>query len=160
MTQDAARSVYEIRTAVPADAPAIREMARALFSESTRSFMPLDESAIDRQLFASLSEPFGRIGFRDRLPVAFACFGFESAEFDRRVRLKSRYLYVKPECRGSPLAHMFLRDAERFAAESGCFEVQVGLSAGINTQRVNRWFRRIGYADLGGILVVRLRHGH
>lgn len=58
-------------------------------------------------------------------------------------------IYVDPEHRGTLCGYRLIREFERWAIESGASEVHMSVASGINTERTEELYERLGYSFYG-----------
>lgn len=65
--------------------------------------------------------------------------------------------YVAPEYRGSSAALRMFKDFERWAISIGANEISLGVSTGVDPERTDSFYKRMGYLCAGGIYKKYLR---
>lgn len=58
-------------------------------------------------------------------------------------------IYVRPEKRGSSIGYGLIKDFERFAIDNNADFVFLGVSSDINSDKVGKFYNKIGYSDKG-----------
>lgn len=155
----------EVRRATAADVDALVEMGRAMHAESPRYRDKTFSADKLRQLAAHLSAhpeqgavlvaagPDGAVGMFVGI-LGERWFGTDRYATDLAV-------YVKPEHRGTSAFLRLVRAAERWAAECGVEEIDLGVSTGTDTEHTVHAYQRLGYTLLATRVVTKkLNHVH
>ena len=139
-----------VRIATEDDIAAIVAMCHDMRAESIVPFPPMEEE-VYRERLAMLGPAY-------LLLVAEcddAIVGFMGAQlgifvFSSRIFVYHDMFYVKPEKRGTKAAMMLVTGLETWAAECRADRVCVGLHTGLNPDRLDRFYRKLGYTYMGG----------
>lgn len=137
-----------IRRAAPEDLPALSRMADAMRKESPRyaavSFSPERMTAM---LQAMLSSVCCAVFVAEESGAVVGMIGMMSANYffsDERYACDLA-VYVIPERRGGRAGLALVRAAESWAKAQGVREICLGVSAGIDAERVGGFYRVLGY---------------
>ena len=146
-----------VRPADHADAACVVALARAMHDESPRyrghSFDPLKVADHFHALVplggAFVAETDGRI-------VGLLA-GFVIEDFFGHDKVAGEYaLYVLPEARGGSAGARLLAAFEAWGRRQGAKEAYLGITAGIDTERVAQFYERLGYQRVGVSLTKEL----
>lgn len=109
----------------------------------------------DRITYATTQPNF--IGFIDEAFKGFMLSGLSSTWYSPQVDCHEQLLYVFPEHRGTSMAPRLIRATEEAARDLGAVNMIAGVSTGIDDDRVEALYRRLGYTQLGHTLTKRLQ---
>lgn len=76
--------------------------------------------------------------------------------FGRDLIAKDTVWYVHPDHRGSPAGLRLLQHFSEWAIEKGAREICIGLSSGINPERVGKFLERLKFESVGGLYKRRI----
>ena len=147
----------KVRMADELDVPALVALGRAMHAESPRfSGVEFSESKVIDTTRELLRNPWSLVlvAERDGAVIGMIAgmvteyfFGFERYAFDL-------VFFVSQEHRGSSAAVRLLSEWDRVLAEDGHVrEAVLGISTGVNAERTQRLYERLGYRESGSILV-------
>jgi GNAT superfamily N-acetyltransferase len=151
-----------VRTLRREDIDRLVPMGRRMHGETAYSFLPFDEDKI-RQLMGGIIErpdawcglvaedcgkPVGMLG--GYLTTYFFC--------DEKLAC-DLILFVEPEWRGSSAAARLIRAFREWAVERGARELCLSVSTGACAGAIGRFYRGLGFAQVGGVYKLRLGDG-
>lgn len=135
----------KVRPATRADLPQILPLGKLMHAESRYSsvpFSPIKVSAtfaalIDGQGCVFVAEKDGEIigGIAGFLGPVW--FGIDQT-------LMELTLFLKPECRGGTLAARLIKAFVAFGREQGCTLIQSGVVSGVEQERTEKLYQRLG----------------
>lgn len=133
------------------------ELGRQMHAESRYADLPFDEDHIRRYCIQSLHEP-EKIGiFIEanvvRVTAAIALFRVPYYFAPSESYASDFMLYVAPDKRGGRGARNCLKRAERWAREHGMREILLGITAGIDDVKAERFYAIHGYRPLGRFMM-------
>jgi GNAT superfamily N-acetyltransferase len=141
------------RLATLEDLPFISSMCVDMHLESRYSKYVLDLEKVEAKVAALIESPIGIVlvtgnGF---LMGGVADFWFGPAKYAFEW-----LLYVKPEARGSSEAPVLAKAYVVRAKELGAIDVHIENTTGVEVERVERLFTKLGFARVGGNFVMEL----
>jgi GNAT superfamily N-acetyltransferase len=141
------------RLATLEDLPFISSMCVDMHLESRYSKYVLDLEKVEAKVAALIESPIGIVlvtanGF---LMGGVTDFWFGPAKYAFEW-----LLYVKPEARGSSEAPALVKAYAVRAKELGAVDVHIENTTGVEVEKVERLFTKLGFARVGGNFVMEL----
>jgi L-amino acid N-acyltransferase YncA len=145
----------KIRTATPADIPALVELLLAMRDETRYAGLDVSPERLARNLGTQFS----------RMDAAQCCFVAENAEgtlvgvlagslrqfiFQEFVTATEGLFYVHPAARGTTAAVKLIYGFREWAIARGVREVQFSVRSGKDIARTDRLMKRLGFNLIGG----------
>lgn len=138
--------------------PRLKQLAVAMHHESARRHLTWAADEVALELVYHSTQPDTHCGFvaeaADQL-IGFIGGSVKRFEFSAQSRLCSTFVYVTPEYRGTRAFPKLLNAFESWALAHAVPYVEIGMSGGVNTPRLQRMFERIGYKRIGNVLAHR-----
>jgi len=142
-----------LRNARIEDIPAIRNLGERLRLESKVWFPESDLAYLTEVLSHQFSHPDiyccivaeigpNIVGWLNGLITNYEWSPFKIAA--------QRVLYVVPEARGSVVARRLIRAFIKWAEDKGARRQLLGLGNGLSPDKVDRFYRRLGFEPIGG----------
>ena len=146
-----------VRRAEKKDVNKLVELGKLMHKESVYSKYAFDEDYIKFYGDYMMDHPdeYGVFMAEDNEgEVTAMVAGFISKMyFNPEVKIAHDFLlYVHPEKRGGIAAVRVMRAYEKWAKDVGASEVSMGITAGIDNERAERFFSGIGYDPKGSFL--------
>lgn len=151
-----------IRAARSEDIPAFVELARAMHADSSYRDFAFSEQHLTGYLAMALDTPsrycilVAEQG--DRLVGFFAGY-LESFVFGPETVAYDTAFFVAPEHRGTTTAKRLIEAFRTWAIAHGAREIGLGISTGIDIERVGGFYERLGWSRSGVIYKQRLDRG-
>lgn len=147
--------MFNVREAVPEDAPRLLRLAEAMHKESGRySRYPLSLSRLEQLVQALISQQEGCLLVLEHggTPVGML-WGALSEMFFTRVRIASDILwYIEPHYRKGWGAVKLVRRFEEWGKGQGAAEIQLAVSADIDNLTAVRFAEALKYELSGWVL--------
>ena len=145
-----------VRNATENDWPTVLDFGRRLHSESLWRVLPFDEDkaiALLRWYARTPATSCFLIAERKGEVAGFLMAYMGDLAFSYERRAINGFYYVVPDQRGSLAGLRLLRHFKAWARKHGAFEVQIGMSGGINTDRMIRFLEHLGFRHTGDIFL-------
>lgn len=149
-----------IRSARSEDAATILEMGERLHQEGAYRFLPFDREKVRRWIEGYLTLHERRCLFvAERSGVLAGMLGgyLDDYFFCDELVAHDAFVFVERERRGSVAAVRLIRAFREWATARHARELCLGISSGVNTERVGRFYERMGLTRVGAIYKQRLR---
>jgi GNAT superfamily N-acetyltransferase len=146
-----------IRTALP-DEPGLSDLAVTMHLESERRHLTWAPDEFAQEVVYHATQPSTHCGFVAESAgraVGFIGGCVKRFDFSTQSRLCSTFIYVSPDFRGSTAFPKLLRAFESWAVSHAVPYVEIGMSGGVNTKRLQLMFAKIGYQWIGNVLAYR-----
>jgi len=142
--------ILSIRSAVPADLPAIAQFIRDLADyEKLAHEVRFDEAALGDRLFGPRPYAEVIIGEIDGMPQGFALFFHNFSTFEGKPGLYLEDLFVRPEARGSGLGKALLAHLAKLCVTRDCARLEwsvldwnapsIGFYKGLGARMMDEW---------------------
>lgn len=151
-----------IRGARLNDIPAFVELARAMHASSVYRDFVFSEQHLAGYLAMALDAPSRYcilVAEHDHRLVGFLAGYLESFVFGPETIAYDTAFYVAPEHRGTTTAKRLIAAFRAWAIDRGAREIGLGISTGIDDDRVGGFYERLGWSRSGVIYKQRLDHG-
>ena len=141
-----------VRPAETKDAEKIVDLGQVMHEESVFSDHQLDRDHLISYAFNAIRDPknFGFfVNEDDDGEINGAVLGYIGSHyFAPKVKVAYDFInYVHPSKRGGIAAVRLLKKYEEWAKKAGASEIVFGVSAGINNDRAEKFYRGLGYAQ-------------
>lgn len=151
-------SQVTVRLGCQDDTAAFLRLAEAMHEESARRGLSLDGQLVENEVGYHVHRPHTNCCFvaecNDQV-VGFIGGLLKRFEFSTAQRLCSTFVYVVPAFRGSFAFLKLLRAFEAWGEQHGAVLVQIGMSGGVNSNRLRILFGKLHYRHIGNTLVWR-----
>ena len=153
------RSMH-VGPAHPLDTDAVMALCEQLHQESVYRSLPFDRRKVADYISRVTLDPANRCLFVAR--IAGHARGMLAGYLDEYVFCDGRVaydtvFYVEKRQRGSLMAKLLITAFRDWAADRGAREVCLGVSSGINNDRVGRFYESLGFTCVGALYKQRLR---
>jgi GNAT superfamily N-acetyltransferase len=150
--------MIEVRAPKPADLPALLALAQRMHAEGAYSFLPFDPKKVALLFVAcgAMKDHFAAVADRGGAPVGFLGGKLATYPFCNETLATDLGFFVAPEHRASTAAVRLLRAFRAWAKERGAREVSLGVSSGVDVERIGALYERMGFRAMGGIYRERL----
>ena len=149
-----------IRSIEKHDVKAVVELGAEMHRLSAFSFLPYDKKkAFDFvKLFIENREDFICFVAEDKGNIV-GMIGGEISEyfFCHELILNDWALFVLPSQRSYPVVKKLINRFVEWGIQEGVREICIGISTGVDTDRVGTLFKRSGFACVGGVYKKRVR---
>lgn len=145
-----------VREAVIDDLFAILGMARDLHAESRLAFMPFSPDRFRRHLEHCMSLGFLEVAIEGHEYVGFMMGLIGPSFYSECMQGVEMILYVKPDERGSRHAKDLLDHFTQWSARTGAVECVAGSGAGVDIERVRKFYERNDYVKVGDLFARRV----
>lgn len=134
-----------IRPAVRADLPAIIELGKLMHAESRYASIPFSPIKV-AATFAALLDGQGCVFVAERKgEIIGGIAGFLGPVwFGVDQTLMELTLFIKPGTRGGKAASMLIKAFVDFGKSRGCRLIQSGVVSGVNQERTEKLYQRLG----------------
>lgn len=146
-----------VRAACPYE-PELGPLAWAMHLESERRHLPWAAEEVMAELVYHSTQSATHCGFVAQAAgrmVGFIAGRLRDFEGLQAQRLCSTFIYVVPAYRGSWAFLKLLQAFEGWAAARRVGHVEIGMSGGVNVERLEVMFARLGYELAGNVLAWR-----
>lgn len=148
-----------VRPAKREDIDKIIDMVYSMLNESVYAFLPFDREKVRRGIIAFIEKPDKYCFFvaEEGKILSGILGGYLTDYYFCQEKLAcDSVLFVKPEYRGSSAAMKLVRTFRDWAASRKAREVCLGVSSGVNLERTNRFYEKMGFTRVGGVYKQRL----
>ncbi|HEY4117563.1 MAG TPA: GNAT family N-acetyltransferase [Byssovorax sp.] len=141
-----------------ADVHAVVALARRMHAEGAYAFLPFDATKVAASVVASaaLADRYAAIAVRGGVIVGFLGGALTTYPFCNERLAHDVGFYVAPEARASSAAVRLIQAFRAWAVEQGAREVSLGVSSGVEVDRIERLYTRLGFRRMGGVYRERL----
>ena len=142
--------------------PAVLELLRAMHRESEMRAIPVDVPKLTMVIERCISrDDHCCLVYRNaRAELLGVLIGHANEHFfSRQKGVWDLAFYVRPEMRGSIVAHRLWRAFRDWAVSVGANELWMGTGAGISVERADRFLTGLGMRRAGGIYRLDFRNG-
>jgi GNAT superfamily N-acetyltransferase len=151
-----------IRLATPADVPALLVLSRDTHARSRYASLPYRAERVQQALLNVMQRGQGKYvllaSCNAQDHVVGALLGvLEQALFTDAYSASIMYFLVDPAVQMGGHGPRLLRAFELWAGNRGVADINFGINAGIDSARVARFARRMGYVGVGENLVKQVR---
>lgn len=150
----------DIRAATPGDCAEIIEMGERMHREGAYRFLPFDRDKVRLRLEEYLEHPGRHCLFvAEHRGALIGMLGgyLDDYVFCDELVAYDTVVFVEGRHRGSAAALRLVRAFRGWAIARGAREICLGISSGVNTDRVGKFYERLGLARVGAIYKQRLR---
>jgi GNAT superfamily N-acetyltransferase len=143
-----------IHRPAPAKVLAIVRLAQRMHAESAFRDLPLVVAKVAATVNRCLTQPdthFGMVAELDGEVIGFLGGALGTYPFCNEILAHDLGFYVASESRRSTAAVRLLRAFFAWAKEKGAREVQLGVSSGVDVDRIGAFYERLGLRRMGGI---------
>lgn len=140
-----------IRKGKETDIHAVIAMGKAMHDESSLSDMTFDVDKCEQWFFSALENGLVVIAENDGKYLGMLGAGTGELDFSKDKIAFDHLVYVIPEYRGTRLAERMIKVYILWAKEMGVKEgrINIGINSGINTERTERFYRKLGFVRSG-----------
>lgn len=153
----------KVRKAVAADAMRVVSLAHRYYEEAPYMPYAFDYNAAMASFFTAIHDPdhVFLIAVTDNLKFAGMLWGIKAnpLPWTPSVSAMDILFYVGKEHRGSRAAVSLVREYEAWAKASGCDEVILSTSSGLDMDRTTGFYKRLGYKLVGYQLQKEVKDG-
>lgn len=142
-----------LRSARSEDAADLAKLGESLRRESKIWFPEIDQNYLKETLKAQLSQPHNYcciIAENSSNIVGWLNGLIATYEWSPLRFAAQRILYVAPDARGLLVARRLIRAFVTWAEENGARRQLLGLGNGLNPEKVDRFYRGLGFEPIGG----------
>lgn len=150
-----------VRLADITDIKRIHELAQELLADSVYAGIKMDDKQFKLTVAGLIGSKTGAVFVivdEDDTVQGFLLGIIDNLFFSRARYATDLATYVRPAFRAfAPF--MFRRFTKWARSKPGVAEITLGISSGIgDTERVGRFYQRLGYQPVGGLYVMRVSH--
>jgi GNAT superfamily N-acetyltransferase len=148
-----------VRPATEEDIGELVEMGRRMHEEGAYAFLPYEAEKVRRLITGLVERPdcsCALVAEHDH-GLAGMLGGYLTDYFfcDAKVAC-DLVLFVERDYRGSSAAARLIQGFREWARARGARELCLGISTNINTEAIGRFYRSLGFTQVGGIYKQRL----
>lgn len=66
-------------------------------------------------------------------------------------------VFVEPSSRGGSAAYRLMKDFEEWGKDKDALEMTIGVSTGVEPQKIHEFYKKLGYACVGGLYKKNLK---
>jgi GNAT superfamily N-acetyltransferase len=140
-----------IRRAKETDLNAIIFMGKAMYAESSLQTLAFDVAKCEQWFFRVLTDGLVIVAEHEDKFIGMLGAGITQPEYSRDFVAYDDLVYVVPDYRGTRTAERMLNVYIAWARERGIKEgnISIGINAGINTARIERFYGKLGFKRSG-----------
>jgi len=150
----------QVRRAQAPDTAAIIMLGEHFHQESFYSHLPYDGQRVADYISYVINNPANYCLYvadmQDQIIGVIGGYLDHYLFCDERVAYDTVF-YVEKQNRGSLAAKLLVNAFREWAMEHHACEICLGISSGINTERVGKFYERLGFTCVGSIYKLRLR---
>jgi GNAT superfamily N-acetyltransferase len=146
------------KPASPEHVKQVIALARRMHAEGAYAFLPFDPAKVLAGILAcaTLVDHFAAVALRHDAIVGFLGGALTTYPFCNERLAHDLGFYVAPEARASTAAVRLVRAFRAWAVEQGARELSLGVSSGVNVERIEALYGRMGFTKMGGVYRERL----
>ncbi|HEY4116750.1 MAG TPA: GNAT family N-acetyltransferase [Byssovorax sp.] len=152
------RGACAVREVSAGDLRTVVALARRMHAESAFAFLAFDVGSVTSGFEAVVGreDHFGAVAERGARVVGFIAGRLAHYPFSREILASDLAFYVAPEARASTAAVRLVRALWTWAESKGARELSLASSSGVEVERLEQFYGRLGLAKMGSIHRVRL----
>ncbi len=151
-----------VRTVRREDIGALVEMGRRMHEEGAYNFLPFDAEKVERLMAGIIEQPeswCGLVAENGGVPVGMLGGYLTDYFFCNEKLACDVILFVEREWRGSSAAARLVRAFRDWAAARGARELCLSVSTNVDADAIGRFYRGMGFTQVGGVYKLRLGNG-
>ena len=147
-----------VRTVVVDDLNEVCKMLELFHAESAFKDIPFSAAELMMFLSSCVSKPeiFLRLAENGNVICGVMLAYRAKYFFSKHAGAWEELVYVKPEFRGQSTSRRLIKAYVEWARLAGVVRVNLGTSAGINTDRVVAFYEKLGFSTVGATLSMKL----
>lgn len=143
-----------IRGLKESDSDQIVELAKSEHNESYYNFLTFSEDKIRALIKTTIAMPDGTICYvaeEHGKIIGFICGYLIMYASTNDFFTQDLTIYVIPDKRGTLAAKKLIKYLECWAEMKGCKELALSITSNINTERTGKFYKLLGFSDIGRI---------
>jgi GNAT superfamily N-acetyltransferase len=143
-----------IRGLKESDSDQIVELAKSEHNESYYNFLTFSEDKIRALVKTTIAMPDGTICYvaeEHGKIIGFICGYLIMYASTNDFFTQDLSLYVTPDRRGTVAAKRLIKYLECWAEMKGCKELALSITSDINIKRTGKFYKLLGFSDIGRI---------
>jgi GNAT superfamily N-acetyltransferase len=148
-----------VRTVRPEDIESLIGMGRRMHDEGAYKFLPFDAEKVRRLMEGIVARPdawCGLVAEEGGVPVGMLGGYLTDYFFCHEKLACDLILFVERKWRGSSAAARLIRAFQDWADARGAREVCMSVSTDVDAEAVGRFYRGMGFTQVGGVYKFRL----
>ena len=144
----------KIRGLEESDSDQIVELAKSLHNKSYYNFLTFSEDKIRALIKTTIAMPDGTICYvaeEHGKIIGFICGYLIMYASTNHFFTQDLSLYVTPDRRGTVAAKRLIKYLECWAEMKGCKELALSITSDINIKRTGKFYKLLGFSDVGRI---------
>tara|TARA_R100000750_G_C2313393_1_gene83405 strand:- start:255 stop:725 length:471 start_codon:yes stop_codon:yes gene_type:complete len=144
----------KIRGLEESDSDQIVELAKSLHNKSYYNFLTFSEDKIRALIKTTIAMPDGTICYvaeEHGKIIGFICGYLIMYASTNDFFTQDLSLYVTPDRRGTVAAKRLIKYLECWAEMKGCKELALSITSDINIKRTGKFYKLLGFSDVGRI---------
>ena len=144
----------KIRGLEESDSDQIVELAKSLHNKSYYNFLTFSEDKIRALIKTTIAMPDGTICYvaeEHGKIIGFICGYLIMYSSTNDFFTQDLSLYVTPDRRGTVAAKRLIKYLECWAEMKGCKELALSITSDINIKRTGKFYKLLGFSDVGRI---------